>query len=286
MIYLSILLIIFGLYFIALDYLKMPTLQTSKGIISFNKHKNKKSSIDVVLDDLASKLSNYIILSEYKKEKMDVKLSIARIYKTPEKFLAENYIKILLPVVLAIPLYFIFPILLPILLAFSVITYFKNINKLDYQLRKTREKIEYEIPRFTRDIAEYLKSDRNILLMLERYRKTAGDELKRELDITITDMKTGNYETALTRFESRVQSPMLSDVIRGLISVIRGDNAQFYFQLLAHDFKSLELEKLKAEAMRVPGKIKKYSFILLACMLLLYIVVIAISIIQNMGGMF
>ena len=39
--------------------------------------------------------------------------------------------------------------------------------------------------------------------------------MKRELNITIADMKSGN-RTALTRFETRIQSPMLSDVVRGL----------------------------------------------------------------------
>lgn len=37
-------------------------------------------------------------------------------------------------------------------------------------------------------------------------------------------MKTGNYENALIHFETRIGSPMLSDVIRGLIGVLRGDD--------------------------------------------------------------
>ena len=32
-------------------------------------------------------------------------------------------------------------------------------------------------------------------------------------------MKTGNYENALIRFETRIGSPMLSDVVRGLVGV-------------------------------------------------------------------
>lgn len=40
----------------------------------------------------------------------------------------------------------------------------------------------------------------------------------------IADMKTGNYENALIHFETRIGSPMLSDVIRGLIGVLRGDD--------------------------------------------------------------
>jgi len=37
-------------------------------------------------------------------------------------------------------------------------------------------------------------------------------------------MRTGNFEGALTRFEARVSSAMLSDVVRGLIGVLRGDD--------------------------------------------------------------
>lgn len=286
MYYISIFLLVFGAYMIALEKLKLPTMQTSKEVIAFYNQGKTQNKIEIFLDDLASKISNFVIINEYKKNKIATKLSIAGIFKTPEKFMAENYVRTFLPVIISIPLSFIFPIILPITLVIAVRIYFKNLNSLDIHLKNTREKIEYEIPRFTRDITEYLKSDRNVLAMLERYKNTAGEELKRELEITIADMKTGNYETALTRFEARIQSPMLSDVIRGLIAVLRGDNSQFYFHILAHDFKILELERLKAEAIKRPSKIKKYSFILLGCMLLMYTVIITISVLQNMGGMF
>lgn len=286
MYYISIFFIVFGSYMIALERFKLPKMQTSKEIIDFYNQGKTQNKIEIFLDDVASKLSRFIIMDEYKKGKITTKLNIAGIFKTPEKFVAESYVKTLVPIVLSIPLSFIFPVIFPVVLIFSVSIYFKEINSLDSYLIEIREKIEYEIPKFTRDIAEYLKSDRNVLLMLERYKNTAGEDLKRELEITIRDMKTGNYETALTRFEARIQSPMLSDVIRGLIAVLRGDNSQFYFQILAHDFKILELERLKAEAIRRPSKIKKYSFILLGCMLLMYTVIITISVIQNMGGIF
>mgnify|MGYP007098958406 CR=1 FL=1 len=56
-----------------------------------------------------------------------------------------------------------------------------------------------------------------------------------------------NEENALTRMESRIGSTMLSDVVRGLISVKRGDNGIMYFQMLSMTFKQLELQKLKLE---------------------------------------
>ena len=49
--------------------------------------------------------------------------------------------------------------------------------------------------------------------MLTSYRRVAGRDFAAELDQTIADMKTGNYENALLRFETRIGSPMLSDVV-------------------------------------------------------------------------
>src|SRR5690625_622910 len=275
-VYISIALFIFGIYMIAIEQLKFPTLQTSKYAITFYTQGKvkKQSKLEIFLDDLAGRLAQILKINEYKRNQILTKLKMAEINKSPEKFMAENIIKSILPVILAIPISFIFPIVFPVAVIIAIATYFKGLGSLDEDIREVREKIEYEIPRFTRDIAEYLKSDRNILLMLERYKNTAGEHLKRELEITIADMKTGNWERALTRFEARIQSPMLSDVIRGLIAVTRGDDSQFYFQILAHDFKVLELERLKAEAMKRPSQIKKYSFILLGSMLLMYIVII------------
>lgn len=225
-------------------------------------------------------------MEEYKRKKLQITLKTAGINETPEKHIASTWIKTAIPVVVAIPVSFIFPIIIPIALVVSVRTYFKEKSIADKKLTKEKENIEHELPRLTREIAQELKSTRDVLLILESYKDNAGKSLKRELNITIADMKSGNYETALTRLETRIQSPMLSDVIRGLISVIRGDDALVYFQLLSHDFKALEIQRLKNEAAKRPGKIRKYSFLMLGCMLLMYMVIIGISVVQGLGGMF
>ena len=72
-------------------------------------------------------------------------------------------------------------------------------------------------------------------------------------------MRSSSYEAALTRFEARINSPMLSDITRGLIGVLRGDDGTMYFQMLSHDMKQLELQRLKARAMKIPPKIRVFS---------------------------
>jgi flagellar protein FlaJ len=96
-------------------------------------------------------------------------------------------------------------------------------------------------------------------------RRNAGEDFAAELDILTADMRSSSYEAALTRFEARFNSPMLSDITRGLIGVLRGDDGGCTFQMLSHDMKQLELQRLKAQAMKIPPKIRVFSFAMLMC---------------------
>ncbi len=49
---------------------------------------------------------------------------------------------------------------------------------------------------------------------------------------------------------------MLSDAVRGLIGVLRGDDGAVYFRMLSYDFKALELQRLKSKAQKIPPKIR------------------------------
>jgi tight adherence protein C len=79
---------------------------------------------------------------------------------------------------------------------------------------------------------------------------------------------------------------MLSDITRGLIGVLRGDDSSVYFQMLAHDMKQLELQRLKAQALKIPPKIRVFSFIMLTCFILTYIAIIVYEILRSLTGMF
>ena len=153
-------------------------------------------------------------------------------------------------------------------------------------MKSKREEIERELPRFVSTIEQELKSSRDVLAILEHFKRNAGVKFREELDILTADMRSSSYEAALTRFEARLNSTMLSDVVRGLVGVLRGDNSAAYFQLLAHDFKQLELQRLKKEAQKIPPRIRIFSFLMLLCFLLTYLAIIGYEIIHSLGGMF
>lgn len=276
-----------GAYLILAEFFKVPTFKTTKAILNAGKKDKKHShSLDAVVLELAIRLSKFLHLDDYRRRKLAAMLKSAEIPLTPEVYTARALVKAGLTL-LWIPLsLLIFPILAPVLLILGIAVYFKEMQEADEIVKVRRDEIEYELPRFVATIIQELMASRDVLNILETYQKNAGGYMKNELAITTADMRTGNYEAALTRFEARLGSAMLSDVVRGLIGVLRGDNGVVYFQMLGHDMKQLELQRLKKLALMRPPKIRKYSFMLLGCMLMVYLGVMGYEIIKTMSRMF
>lgn len=276
-----------GLFFIMADVLKLPTMGTAKAMLSYAK-RNKKSAntTEAWLMSLAVRLSRHIPMDEYKKSRMENVLKAAGISMTPEVYAAYAIVKAGAILIGVIPCLILLPLLAPVVFFLALLVYFKETGRADGQLREKREHIENELPRFVATVEQTLKNSRDVLVMLENYKKNAGTDFARELDIVTADMRSSSYEAALTRFEARLNSPMLSDVVRGLIGVLRGDDSAVYFQMLAHDFKTLELQRLKSRAQKIPSKIRIFSFIMLMCFLLTYLTIIAFEIIKSLGKMF
>lgn len=279
-----------GLFFLAADILHLPTIATGKAMLAAGKATGcvaaKPKTTDAILKNAAVKLSKYIRMDEYKKSRMRNVLSAAGMEPEPELYTASAMVKAGAIGLGVIPSLMILPLLAPIILFLTVLIYFKEIRKADDALSEKREKIERELPRFSATVTQELKASRDVLSMLESFKKNAGEDFAAELDILTADMRSSSYEAALTRFEARFNSPMLSDITRGLIGVLRGDDSAVYFQMLSHDMKQLELQRLKAQAMKIPPKIRVFSFLMLMCFLMTYMAIIIYEIMHSLGGMF
>lgn len=276
-----------GIYLLLAELLKVPTYKASKAVISMGKKAKKQAkNSDAIIMDLAVKLAKILPLDEYKKRKLNAALKSAELPMTAEVFMAQATVKSGLILILILPCLLIAPVISPAFLIAGIAIFFNETGKPNKLIQKRREEIEYELPRFVGTITQELLASRDVLSMLETYQRNAGKAMKNELAITIADMRTGNFEAALTRFESRISSAMLSDVVRGLIGVLRGDDGVVYFRMLTHDMKQIELQRLKRIALERPPKIRKYSFMLLGCMLLVYLGVMGYEIIKTMSGMF
>ena len=276
-----------GIMYILLDAFKIPYLKTSKSVKTLSKRqRDKTSSVDVLLGGVANSIAKVIKLNEYKRAELENDLQTARMNITPEQYKANVIVKALVIGVFAIPMLFIFPLLSPVILITAVIVYNVENKKVSKKIKEKREKIEYELPRFVSTVEKTLKHSRDVLQMIECHALSAGEELKYELNITAADMRSSNYEAAVTRLESRIGSPMMSDVCRGLIGILRGDEMGLYWAALSQKFADVHRQALKQKANKVPKKVKRLSVCLLACFMLVYVVVILYQIIDSLGMLF
>ncbi|MDD4414869.1 MAG: hypothetical protein PHR14_10080 [Oscillospiraceae bacterium] len=104
--------------------------------------------------------------------------------------------------------------------------------------------------------------------------------------IVINDYESLPHEAALTRLESRVGSAMMSDVCRGLIGILRGDDTAMYWASLLLKFNDIQRQQLRLCAQKVPRKVKRLSMCLLFCFMLIYVVVIVAQIMSSLGILF
>ncbi|MBO4869582.1 MAG: secretion protein F [Clostridia bacterium] len=276
-----------GLFFILADSFRIPYYKSSKAVDSLSKkQRDKQSALDTWLSGIAEWLAKHMRMNEFKKARLTADLKTAQMDMTPERFTANAIVKSSLVAVLAIPAAFIFPILVPFVVIVSIIVYRLETKSVVKRIKAKRDNIEYELPRLVSTIEKTLTHNRDVLYMLESYSQNAGPELKRELEITVADMRSGNYEGAIKRLESRVGSSMMSDVCRGLIGIIRGDDNRVYWASLEIKFSDSAREKLRARAQKAPRKVRRLSLCLLICFMLVYVVVILEQIMSSIGVMF
>lgn len=274
-----------GLFLIIAEILRIPTVKTVKAMSSVGKEHKTAKTMETFLMDGAVFLSKHLPMNLHKRARLAATLRAAGMDATPEVYISYAIVKTGAILIAVIPCLMIFPLAAIIVLIAALMVYFKEIGMADERLRAKREVIEDELSRFVSTIEQELKNSRDVLSILESYKKNAGKEFAKELDIVCADMRSSSYEAALTRFEARLNSPQLSDVVRGLIGVLRGDDSAVYFQMLVHDFKQIEIQRLKAKAQKIPPKIRKYSFLMLMCFMFTYILIIAFEIIRSMTSM-
>ena len=276
-----------GIMYILLDAFKVPYLKTSKSVKTISKKQREKtSSVDVWLGGIANSLAKITRINEYKRAELLNDLRTARIDITPEQYKANAIVKAPVLGVFAIPMLFIFPLLSPVILIIAVVVYNIENKKASIKIKEKRQIIEYELPRFVSTVEKTLKHSRDVLYMLESYTQNAGEEFRDELNITVADMRSSNYEAAITRLEARIGSPMMSDVCRGLIGILRGDDMTIYWSTLSLKFADVHRQQLKQRAQKIPKKVKRLSIALLVCFMLIYVVVIMYQIIGSLGILF
>ena len=275
-----------GLSLILLDAFRVPCYAVSKAVHNLGKQQKKKTSVlEIWLRKLSVRLAGKLRLNEYRRMQLEADLRTSDISMTPEQYTANAIVKGLVIGVFALPALAISGLMAVFFLFCGVVVALTEYKKLGRKIRDRRRRIENELPGLVSNIQKTLAHSRDVLGILDAYREQAGEELKRELEITVADMRSGNDEVALTRLASRVGSSMMTDVTRGLIGVARGDNTSVYWAQLALRFDDYGRQLLRADAEKAPKRVRRLSMVLLICFMLIYVVVIAHVLLSSLGGL-
>lgn len=269
-----------GLYFIITEYILMPS-QAARKAISSNRIVKDRSWIEIVLEPLTKYLEAKVPWNEYKMEKLDLTLRTVGKEQTARRYCAEALSQAIAIGIFAVPLSILFFPLALLPAGAAVYSYLRDMKEPDKLLKIKRERIEAELPKFASTISNSLHTTKDVIKILRSYRKVCGDELREELDITLADMKTGTDETALRKLEGRIGSPKLSELVRGLLSVLRGEDQTMYFAVKNEELRKEYIERQKREILMRPGKLKGVTIATVILMLVIFIYIFASQIVGN-----
>lgn len=276
-----------GIGFLLAERLKLPSRAASRAMHSMGRNrKDKPNPLTLLMRELSGRLAGKLRLNDYRRAQLEADLRTGDMMQTPEQFVAENIVRAGTVAVLAVPVAFVSKFFSVLLLVAAVLLYRLGSMTLRKKIGARRARIELELPRFVANIEKTLPHSRDVLAMLESYRTGAGEEFGRELDITVADMRSGNDEAALTRLEARVGSSALSDVVRGLIGILHGEDNGVYWANLSLKFSEAGRQNLREQAGKVPKRVRRLSLVLLGCFFLIYVVVIGEVLLNSLGGLF
>ena len=276
--------LVVGIYLIISELVHMPTLANTRAVLKLAQTK-KVHGIKAIEARLSAGLAKHIRLNAYRRRTMTATLKYAEIDTTPEAYYAQAIVKAAFRFLPGILCALVFPITIAIFVLWALKGYFDGVHSAQKVVGEKRARIDAELPRLVETVAQELEGSRDVLSILEGYLPSAGELFGDELKITISEMKSGSQEQALNHLAGRVGSANLSQVVRGLLIVLRGGDGKMYFGLLAHDFQRHESQALEKEAIKRPGQMKKYSWLMLACFAAAYIYVIVVQVLSSTNGL-
>lgn len=277
-----------GMYLLGLNLLRIPTKKSRRAFdATVERQSTKPKRIDRWMDSLRQWIAGHLKINPYRRMELEEDLFAAEMNMTPEQYMAQSIVKVGGLGLLAIVCFFVIsPLFGSVVAATTVVLYVRDQKEMPSRIRARREAIEKELPRLVSTVQKTLLHSRNVLRILEDYIPNSGPEMEKELVITVADMKSGSYETAISRLEARVGSDLMSEVCRGLQSIIRGNDTTAYWETLSVRLRDNQKQLLRRQALKAPNKVKRLNFTLLLCILLLYGTVIVTEIADMIGVLF
>ena len=268
-----------GIYSVVCELAGLPPGSTGKGIRSaVRKERTLYDNLNVYfIMPFVKVISPFIKIADYKKKRMGIQLARAGIEFTPEEYFARSFLMsatafvcsfVLLSVTMS-SMKFVSVVL-------AVVVFFHFHGEVKDKLKVKDRQIEAELPKFIRAIVQGLKTEKDVIKLLETYQTISGVGLKYDIEVLIMDLKSGNFEEGMTEFDKRVGNAYISRLTKALIATQRGDNQESSLNYLISDMGTLAKEMMQRELNKRPGRVK---------MLVIPIVMVAVAALFYVIGM-
>lgn len=130
-------------------------------------------------------------------------------------------------------------------------------DEANQRLKEKDAEIKKELPKFISTIIVSLRSEKNIIKVIEAYIKDARPALRSDLEVLLSQMTTGNIETALRNFDLRIGAPEVSTLVTSLIYIENGVDQTAQLGYLESDMRQAQATLRRLELEKLPGKMRR-----------------------------
>lgn len=276
-----------GAYFLISRLLGLKSIkEMKKRLRQYHKKESFRNIFDRLAVPLARVISRYIDLPQYRHDSLLRDLQRAGIPLTPQMYYGMAISKGLLIELCVIPsLIAGIPIISIALVVLGVLFALRELEMVKEKLKELNASILRALPSFVRSVTESLKSDKNFQRIFEKYIENVPDTpLKTDLNKLIARLGANeNKEQALRQFETTLNNDHLRSFVNALIEVSRdGADQQYYFDSANHQMGILNRENIRRTVGKRPHKIKRATFAMMACAILVFIYPVIMQLIQGM----
>lgn len=276
-----------GLFFIASEVLGLPPIATARGVKTAVR--SQQSLLDylltVVVMPVVKLVAPIIVIEDYKEIRMEKQLRRAAIPLNPKEYYARS---IIMSVISTVVTYIMLTLTVKNISFMSVIlgvvVYFHFHGEIKDKLKAKDKLIEAELPKFIRAIVQGLRTEKDIIKLLETYQTIAGEGLKYDIEVLIMDLKSGNFEEGMTEFEKRLGNSYVSRLAKALIAVNRGDDQSSMLNYLLSDMGLLAKEMMQRELNKRPGRVKMLVIPIVVVAVVTLFYVIGANLFSSLGG--
>ena len=251
--------LVIGVYCVLAFSLKIPKFKTAFTIMSKQtKGVSSKNNKAKLFSAISKPLSQFIPLS------MSKEISLRRMLQntsveTPKEYVARLTVTFFIISLFGLPLLLIYPYLALIPIAISGLTVFVIHDDVKDKATKQNKAAQKEIPGFIDTFTHAVKTNRNILNIFDSYIQNYDTALSKELSFTLADMRTGGEEIGLKRFEMRMNNALVSQLVRGILATLHGEDMSLYFIDLVKTVNEIRRKELTQKALKIKPKISLMS---------------------------